>query len=552
MSLHKPSLRIGLLASALVMGAFTAALPLTPRLNVPAAQAQSRFTLNVGFDSFHDELSRYGDWVYSDRWGMVWVPADVASDFHPYYTDGRWEPTREYGWMWVSDYEWGDIPFHYGRWVNDPYDGWMWIPGYVWSPGWVVWRGNDQYMGWMPLPPDDDFIRGYESVSIRYSNYDRYDDFYGYGRWYGRDYNEDRFARAWVFIGIGNMGERDYRRHAMREPRQVIDVINQTRNVTNYTVVNNYIVNRSVGPQLEWAGRRGGDRPPRAAAELVRRPNMIRTVDEGRQFERRAEQDAPRGRGAANSAPRPSQEVVNNLSTERRARGGLGGTGRLFTRETINTAPMAPTSAAAGGDRGRPERADRAREDGQRRANEERAQRDQQQRADQERRASEQRAQQDEQRRAGQERRANDERNQRDQQQRVQQERQANEQRAQQDQQRRTDQERQANEERAQRDQQQRAAQQRQGEQQRQAEQQRRAAEQQQHQAEQEQRRAADQQQRQQQQAEQQRRQNEERARANRAEQPPKAQEPQAQDKGNERRGRGDDDDKAKRGRGRD
>ena len=73
MSMQKPSLRLRLLASALVLGTFTAALPLTPHLSVPEAAAQSRFSFTIGFDSFRDELSRYGDWVYSDRWGTVWI-----------------------------------------------------------------------------------------------------------------------------------------------------------------------------------------------------------------------------------------------------------------------------------------------------------------------------------------------------------------------------------------------------------------------------------------------------------------------------------------------
>lgn len=59
------------------------------------AQAQC-FSVDISFDSFRDELASYGDWVYSDRWGMVWLP-DADPDFHPYYTRGRWEPTREYG-----------------------------------------------------------------------------------------------------------------------------------------------------------------------------------------------------------------------------------------------------------------------------------------------------------------------------------------------------------------------------------------------------------------------------------------------------------------------
>ena len=34
--------------------------------------------------------------------------------------------------------------------------GWVWIPDTVWSPAWVAWRDSDDYVGWAPLPPDED------------------------------------------------------------------------------------------------------------------------------------------------------------------------------------------------------------------------------------------------------------------------------------------------------------------------------------------------------------------------------------------------------------
>ena len=101
-----------------------------------ASPAFAQMDDQVGFQTFHDVLAQSGDWVYSDRWGEVWIPTDVADDFQPYGSNGYWADS-EYGWTWVSGYDWGDIPFHYGRWVNDPDDGWLWIPGYVWSPAWV-------------------------------------------------------------------------------------------------------------------------------------------------------------------------------------------------------------------------------------------------------------------------------------------------------------------------------------------------------------------------------------------------------------------------------
>ena len=351
---HRTRLLARLLSSALVFGVAAAALPisLSGAAFVPTAAAQASF--DVSFDSFHDQLARYGDWVYSDRWGTVWVPADVGRDFHPYDTNGRWERTRDYGWTWSSDYAWGDIAFHYGRWVNDIDDGWIWLPGYVWSPGWVVWRGDDSYMGWMPMPPDDDFLRGDENVSFKFSfggsavDFNDYNDgYYGYTHWYGRDYDENRFALNWVFIGADHIGDRDYRPYVMRQP-SVVNIIHQTRNVTNYTVVNNYIVNRSAD------GSSGARRHQiaRPAAEVLHKPASVRTVDAGRQIERRTIQEAPRGNGVVNSAPKPPPAVAAKLSnsvSHGGARGSSGGAGHLYTRDRINTAPATAMPASLGG-----------------------------------------------------------------------------------------------------------------------------------------------------------------------------------------------------------
>jgi hypothetical protein len=298
----------------------------------------------VNFQAFHRTLAAHGDWVYSDRWGEVWIPADVPDDFHPYYSGGHWVNTEEYGWLWDSSYDWGDIPFHYGRWVNDPDDGWMWIPGYVWSPGWVVWRSNDHYTGWMPMPPDDGFLNGYGDqgsfgVSI---NFDWTDDYYGYSRWYGRAYDENRFASNWVFIDTGNLSDNDYRSHAVSSAN-LVNIINSSTNVTNYTVVNNYVVNRSVDVR---AVERAGGHPVAtvSAATVVKSPALITTADTGRAVQVRMRETQPRGTGIAHSAPQPSQDVVRTLSTRPVERNGRPPV-HLFTQSTVVNAPLKPASA---------------------------------------------------------------------------------------------------------------------------------------------------------------------------------------------------------------
>ena len=105
---------------------------------------------------FREPLSPYGTWVEDATYGTVWVPSAVVvgADFAPYQTSGHWEMTAEGDWLWVSDYQWGHIPFHYGRWVWIAGRGWSWIPGRVYAPAWVTWRTSEYgYIGWAPMPP---------------------------------------------------------------------------------------------------------------------------------------------------------------------------------------------------------------------------------------------------------------------------------------------------------------------------------------------------------------------------------------------------------------
>ena len=105
---------------------------------------------------FQEPLAPYGAWVEDPTYGTVWVPSSVVvgTDFAPYQTAGHWTLDEDSEWMWVSDYDWGYIPFHYGRWVWIPARGWAWIPGRVYAPAWVVWRTGDYgYIGWAPMPP---------------------------------------------------------------------------------------------------------------------------------------------------------------------------------------------------------------------------------------------------------------------------------------------------------------------------------------------------------------------------------------------------------------
>lgn len=105
---------------------------------------------------FREPLQGYGTWVADDTYGTVWVPDTtvVGADFAPYQTGGYWTLTDDGDWLWVSTYDWGYVPFHYGRWIWISSRGWAWIPGRVYAPAWVTWRVSDYgYIGWAPLPP---------------------------------------------------------------------------------------------------------------------------------------------------------------------------------------------------------------------------------------------------------------------------------------------------------------------------------------------------------------------------------------------------------------
>ncbi len=104
---------------------------------------------------FRSTLDPHGTWVDDPTYGQIWVPNgdEVGADFAPYVSEGSWAYDNDY--VWMSNYEWGWIPFHYGRWA---WTGgrWGWIPGRVYAGAWVSWRVGPEgygYVGWGPLAP---------------------------------------------------------------------------------------------------------------------------------------------------------------------------------------------------------------------------------------------------------------------------------------------------------------------------------------------------------------------------------------------------------------
>jgi hypothetical protein len=276
------------------------------------AQAQVSLSIHIGFDDFHSRLAPYGTWSNHPRWGQVWHPR-AARDFRPYY-DGHWVNTREYGWMWVSDERWGDVAYHYGRWVRDPREGWLWVPGYVWAPSWVVWRSGGGNIGWFPMPPGDDY--------------------YGDGAYRG-SFDNNQFLSLWIFVGEDHFGDRNFRTYAVPQ-RDYSRFIGQTRDLTNYTTVNNYVVNRSIDAnRLPQATRQR--LAPVAARSVIRDAALVTPAPAGRQIEQRERQQRPipatRTVPGGTAAPAPN---VNQ--PDRQGRGN---------QQNDRAAPQAPHTAPA-------------------------------------------------------------------------------------------------------------------------------------------------------------------------------------------------------------
>jgi hypothetical protein len=348
----------------------------------PAA-AQVNVGVNVSFDYFYDRLSPYGEWYYHPRWGDVWHPTRVGADFRPYYR-GHWVNTVEYGWTWNSDDPWGGVPYHYGRWVFDPVDGWLWVPGYTWAPAWVVWRGGGNNIGWFPMPPDDQFLAGVEVYRDDW-NWDR--GYYGYADWYGPTIATGLLA-AWTFVALDHFADRDYYRYAYQRP-QVVNIINNTTNVTNYTTVNNRIINRSVDvTRVEQASGRRIERVE--ARSVVRTP--IATVDSGRQIATR-ERERHGGNVRASARDRVIQLPAAEARTPVRERRDARFQRELQQAEQPNA--QQPPNAQPGGRADREqERAQQQREQAQRNGAQQQ-ERAQQQQRERDNRAATERQQRD-------------------------------------------------------------------------------------------------------------------------------------------------------------
>jgi probable HAF family extracellular repeat protein len=178
------------------------------------------------YDVFYSRLSSEGSWVEAGNYGYCFRPR-VAEDWRP-YRDGHWVWTDR-GWYWDSNERFGWATYHYGRWVRIGGTGWCWVPGRQWAPAWVSWRESNEHVGWAPLPPEADV-----SAQVSISSWS--DSYYDIG------------PSAYCFIRYSHWSAPSYARYI--EPRaQNVQIINQTKNVTNI-VTNNTVIN-NYGPQVQ-------------------------------------------------------------------------------------------------------------------------------------------------------------------------------------------------------------------------------------------------------------------------------------------------------------
>jgi hypothetical protein len=203
---------LALLLSGALAGAGSAATSVSAGIHIGPS---GRATVDLGF--FYDDLASYGNWVERPQYGWVWTPRAAATTWRP-YQNGHWAATDE-GWTWITDEPYGWATYHYGRWYDDPEYGWEWVPGNEYAPAWVSWHEGGDYIGWAPLPPSVSFRAGLLDVSLA--------------------------PDAYVFVP-----ERQFLAPRIVDyvvPRQDCErVYRQTRNFTEYQVVNQRVVNRGV------------------------------------------------------------------------------------------------------------------------------------------------------------------------------------------------------------------------------------------------------------------------------------------------------------------
>jgi len=156
--------------AAIFTSAMLALSALAPAFDTPAqaAAAAAIAPQPPTVDEFKSTLSKFGQFIYSERYGNVWHSTSLPAGWHP-YPACHWVYDRSFGWTYDDDTVWGKIVHHYGRWAHDDQAGWVWAPGTEWAPAWVIWRSGGGWTGWAHTPPNSD----QQEVSLASFNADK-------------------------------------------------------------------------------------------------------------------------------------------------------------------------------------------------------------------------------------------------------------------------------------------------------------------------------------------------------------------------------------------
>jgi hypothetical protein len=249
----------------------------------------------ASYDTFYNQLDRYGDWRETSDYGYVWQPRQAQSRTWRPYTDGHWVYT-DAGWTWVSQEPFGWATYHYGRWTRLRNIGWVWVPGDEWAPAWVSWRKSNDYVGWAPLPPEARFDRG--------TGIHNWSDGY-------YDVGPDQYS----FVETKQFGAPRLENAVIPSERNVT-IVNQTTNVTNITYNNTTIVNQ--GPSYDEI--RTQTQQPIERLRLEREVNININVGEPRPVVRGQAIVIPApliARGQAVERPRRVKETITNVVVDR-------------------------------------------------------------------------------------------------------------------------------------------------------------------------------------------------------------------------------------------
>jgi hypothetical protein len=292
---------------------------------------------------FAPHLSPYGYWVDDSVYGRVWVPnrTVVGSNFRPYVSGGHWELTADDDWLWVSDYPFGWVTFHYGRWAwLSAGLGWGWVPGYVYSPAWVDFRiGSSGYVGWGPVPPYSVW-RGGVFVSLgarrpipyifcatsyvfspglpRYVVYDRYR---------ARSIAAQTYRYRSRYVGGSQVRVRGPSPREARIPNRYVPTRRVIAQPRGAYVASEYRGRREAIVRRDDDGRRRAVRAPSSPSESRYRsgpsPSREREMRSGSRHDRdRDRAVSPAQRGQRSAAPPPNGVVRQGQSTPRRATSG--------------------------------------------------------------------------------------------------------------------------------------------------------------------------------------------------------------------------------------